>query len=377
MAEPSSAAPSLEGLLSPLRIKGVTLRNRFVMPGMQRGWAEDGAPSAEMPDYYRRRVLGGVALIISESCAIDHPSATVQPIACRLDASTFDAWSRCVDAVRGAGGEMLLQLWHEGGLRRNDDGLSLSPSGLAYPGREGGRPATRDDLAELKDAYVRSALLAQRAGATGVELHCAHGYLLDQFLWPATNLRDDGYGGPLIADRIRFPAELVAAIRQACGDSFLISLRFSQWKEHDYSARVAATPQDLAEMVAILEGAGVDLLHASTRRFWTPEWADIDDLGLAGWTRAVGGLPTITVGSVGLSKDVMESFTTEGEASATVSQSLAELALRFARGEFDLVSIGRSLISDPDWVSKAAAGDYAAIRPFRKQDIAAIEQWES
>jgi 2,4-dienoyl-CoA reductase-like NADH-dependent reductase (Old Yellow Enzyme family) len=270
---------------------------------------------------------------------------------------------------------MLLQLWHEGALRDDRDGWSLSPSGIAYPGLRRGRPATLAELAELKEAYVRSALLARKAGAVGIEVHCAHGYLLDQFLWAHTNLREDGYGGERIADRVRFPAVIVAAIRAVCGDAFLISVRFSQWKEHDYSARVAQTPGELTDMAAILRAAGADMLHASTRRFWTPAWPDIDGRSLAGWTKAVGGLPTITVGSVGLNKDVMESFTTEGEASTTAPASMAKLAALFSRGEFDLVSVGRSLIGDPDWVRKVASGDYGAIRPFAKQDISSVE-WE-
>lgn len=351
------------------------MRNRFVMPGMQRGWTENGAPNSNMPDYYRKRVLGGVALIISESCAIDHPSATAQAIACHLNASTLEPWKRCVNAVRDAGGEMLLQLWHEGALRNDVDHRTLSASGIAHPGLERGRAATAEDLAELADAYVRSALVAQQAGASGIELHCAHGFMLDQFLWAETNLRTDGYGGPDIVARTRFPAELTAAIREACGSEFLISVRFSQWKEHDYTAKIAPAPSDLAAFASIMRDAGANLLHASSRRFWTAEWPDIDDRSLAGWTKSLSGLPTITVGSVGLDKDVMESFTEEGEAHLTIVDSLAKLTTRFNQGEFDLVAVGRSLIADPDWVRKIAAGDYASVRSFRKADVSDLE-WE-
>ena len=191
-------------LFTPFAIGTVTLPNRFVMPGMQRGWCQDGAPLPALGDYYRRRVLGGVSLVISESCAIDHPSATAQPSAAKLNPATTDAWSRCVGAVRDAGGEILLQLWHEGALRKDADGQTLSPSGLGYRGFAQGKAATLGELDELRDAYVASALLAQRSGATGVEIHAAHGYMLDQFLWPETNVRDDGYGGPSIEHRVRF-----------------------------------------------------------------------------------------------------------------------------------------------------------------------------
>ena len=362
------------GLYSPLALGSLVFPNRFVMPAMQRGFCKDGAPLPELASYYARRAEGGVGLIIAESSAVDHPSATVQPTAARLNAATADAWSRCVEAVHAAGGHILLQLWHEGGLRNPAAGRTLSPSGSAYPGRAGGHAASGAELAELREAFVRSARLAQSMGADGVEVHAAHGYLLDQFLWAATNQRDDGYGGADIAARARLPAEIIAAIRAACGPRFLISLRFSQWKENDFNARVAQTPEELATLTRMMRAAGADVLHASARRFWTPEW-DGSDLGLAGWTRRLGGLPTIAVGSVGLDRDVMESFHAQDEAELRLAFSLEELERRFANGEFDLVAVGRSLIADPDWVKKIQARDFAAVRPFRKADVASLS-WE-
>jgi 2,4-dienoyl-CoA reductase-like NADH-dependent reductase (Old Yellow Enzyme family) len=173
---------------------------------------------------------------------------------------------------------------------------------------------------------------------------------------------------------VRFPAEVVAAIRRQCGPGFLISFRFSQWKESDYDARIAPTPEDLEVMLIELKAAGVDLFHASTRRFWLPEWPG-DDRGLAGWTRQLGGLPTITVGSVGLNKDVMQSFLEKDEAQQVAAKAMQEIARRFSAGEFDLVSVGRSLISDPDWVNKIREQRYSDIRGFRKADIESLE-WE-
>lgn len=372
MRLPLDAAAAV--LYTPFRIGGVTLRNRFVMPGMQRGWCQDGAPLPQLANYYRRRVQGGVGLVISESSAVDCASATLQPAACRMNAATLPAWSRCVDAVHDSGGAMLLQLWHEGGLRNTADGKTVSPSGLACPGRSGGRAATPADLDEIRDAFARSARIARSSGADGIEIHACHGYLLDQFLWEATNSREDGYGGPRIEDRVRLPAEIVAAVRAECGRDFLISFRFSQWKEHDFSARIALKPEELGAMLSLLKKAGVDVFHASTRRFWVPEWEGCD-LGLAGWTRNLGGLPTIAVGSVGLDRDVMASFQEAGEAESRARQSIAELGRRMTDAEFDLVAVGRSLISDPDWVSKVAAGDFDAIRSFQKEDIQSL-QWE-
>lgn len=365
--------PDLGRLLEPMRLGALELRNRFVLPGMQRRWSVEGAPDARLDAYYCRRVEGGVGLIISEALAVDHASATQTPSFSRLTPATAAAWKRCVGAVKDVGGTMLLQLWHEGAIRPEggDNSWSvhptLSPSGIAYRHRANGRAATGAELAAIRDAFIRSALLARDAGADGIEVHAAHGYLLDQFLWSVTNRRDDGYGGADMRDRARFPAEIVAGVRQACGKDFLISFRFSQWKEADFDARVAETQAELATLTCAVRDAGADVLHASTRRFWEPEWPG-SDLNLAGWAKRLSGLPVITVGSVGLSADVTANFTGEHVA-ATIERAVLELGRRADRNEFDLVAIGRSLIADPDWINKVRDGKYATVRAFSRSDL--------
>jgi len=340
---------------------------------MQRGWCREGAPNAKLADYYRRRVEGGVGLVISESVAVDHPSATQNDLFARLIDDTLPSWTQCVGAVKAAGGNIILQLWHEGAIRKEGGDSrwsvhpTLSPSGLAFRGRENGRAATTQEVHDIRDAFIRSARLAQAAGADGVEVHGAHGYLLDQFLWPVTNRRTDGYGGDDMRDRVRLPAEIVQGIREACGPDFVISFRFSQWKEADFEGIIAETPDELETMVTALAEAGATVLHASTRRFWEPEWPG-SDLNLAGWTRKLSGLPVITVGSVGLSTDIMDSLFGK-EVSGQVERGVEELARRFERGDFDLVSIGRSLIADPDWVRKVRGAEYDAVRIFTRADL--------
>jgi len=370
-------APITAGLFTEFRLKSLVFKNRFVLPGMQRGWCEDGAPSDRLTDYYLRRLEGGVGLIISESVAVDHASATRTAMFARLCAKTVDRWAACVGRIRDNGGRMMLQLWHEGGMRiEGGNGPyatspTLSPSGLAYRGKANGRAASADELAAIRDGFVRSALFAKQAGADGVEIHGAHGYLLDQFLWPVTNRRSDGYGGDDIAARVRFPAEVVAAIRKACGFEFVISFRFSQWKEADFAARIAENPEELGIMVRTLRDAGVDLLHASTRRFWQPEWPG-SSLNLAGWAKRLSGLPVITVGSIGLDVDVMETFLGK-EGSASAQGSFENLVQRYAAGEFDLVAVGRGQIGDPDWVNKVRDGRFEDIRVFQRADLGVLE----
>lgn len=360
-------------LFQPITIRGMRLATRFVMPAMQRSWCREGRPTERLGTYYRRRVEGGTSLIITEACAVDHPTATQVPQYGWITRNTADAWRRCVQQVTEAGGRMLIQLWHEGAIRREggDGPLSryptLSPSGLAHATRANGRAATREELAEVRDAFVLGARIAEEIGAAGVEVHACHGYFLDQFLWSETNRRTDEYGGSDVRDRARFPAEIVRAIRDAVSDEFVVSLRFSQWKEVDYDARVVETPEELRAMLEVFRAAGADLFHASARRFWTPEWPG-SDLGIAGWTKALTDAPVVAVGSVGLDVDVMESLR-GGEARSTGASGLGELLRRFRRGDFDLVSVGRGQIGDPEWVEKVRTGRIAEIRTFTRADV--------
>ena len=368
--QPAHGTTDITPLLQPLRVGRLTLKNRFVMPGMQRAWCEDGAPTVKLREYYRRRAEGGTALVVCEACAVDHPSAASNPMFARLDDQTAAAWRACVDAVHEAGGRVFLQLWHQGAFdtgKAGPDFTALSPSGLEKPGKAFGRAATAAELTEIGDAFARGARTARELGADGVEVHACHGYLLDQFLWPKINLRTDRYGGADIRDRAAFPAEVLSKVRAAVGPDYPVSVRLSQWKEADYEAKVAASPEELGLLVAAL--ADADIFHISTRRFWTPEWPEKDpDRGLAAWVKEFTDAPVIAVGSVGLDIDVMATLTGE-EAAPSGSLRIADLIRRFERGDFDLISIGRSLIGDPDWVAKMRDGRGAEIRPFRRTDL--------
>lgn len=361
-------------LFEPLAVNGLRLPNRFVLPAMQRGWCEGGVPEAGLADYYVERVVGGAGLIISEASAIDHPSATGQSSAVHFTPRTYDAWRPIVDAVKRAGGNMFVQLFHEGALRPEGQDDTLSPSGLAWDGKPNGRVASRAELDDIRDAYVRAARDARAMGADGVEIHAAHGFLLDQFCWRETNQRSDGLGGPQLQDRLAFPLEVVRAIRAEVGPDFVIGWRLSQWKEVDFGARIFASPDELRMAIAALEHAGVDLFHVSTRRFYWPEW-DGSDLSLAGWTSAVGTKPVITVGSIGV-RDLLFGAPGDPEGLDPLA-SLDELARRFVRGDFALAAVGRAMIADPDWVNRLRDGDLHAIKPFGPDTLSIDEdKWD-
>lgn len=136
-----------------------------------------------------------------------------------------------------------------------------------------------------------------------------------------------------------------------------IVYRFSQWKSGHYDARIAQSPAELGRILTPLVDAGVDVLHPSTRRHWEPAFAELDGedgkLGLAGWTKKLTGLPTITVGSVGLDSVFTTAFT--GDAASAVT-GLERLEAQYDRGEFDMVAIGRALLADRSGVSAPSNG---------------------
>jgi len=374
--------PTFNGaeLFEPFVLNGVQLRNRLVVPSMQVGKSRTGAPNTSMIDYLVERIRGGFGLIMTESCAVDHPAATDQPLALRMTAETQSAWRELITAIHAHGGRIFVQLWHEGAARKmhgesfDDPACSVSPSGLLRRSTPNGRAATTADLENLRDAYVRSAVMAMDAGADGIELHAAHGYLLDQFLWHETNIRDDEYGGAEFADRIRFPAEVVSAVRAAVGPDIPIAFRFSQWKEVDFEARVFRSPGDLELFVSVLRQAGVDLFDVSQRRFYQPEWP-VSPRSLAAWVKSMTDAAVMTVGSVGLDtefKDIL--FGPEG--SVTAQQSIALLVDGLEAGGFDLVGVGRSSIGDPYWPEKIRSGQFDDIRAFQRSDLATDDSWD-
>ena len=224
---------------------------------------------------------------------------------------------------------------------------------------------TQDDLDAVIAAFADAAAAAERTGFDGVELHGAHGYLIDEFLWERTNRRTDGYGGDPVA-RTRFAAEIVAACRKAVSPDFPIVFRTSQWKAKNYDARLATTPQELEAVLAPLADAGVDAFHSSTRRYWVPEFED-SDLNLAGWTKKLTGKATISVGSVGLDKQFDPSSFQGGTRIGVAG--IEKLLDRLERDEFDLIAVGRALIADPEWARKVLAGDTDALIPFAADQL--------
>jgi 2,4-dienoyl-CoA reductase-like NADH-dependent reductase (Old Yellow Enzyme family) len=348
---------SAEALFTPFSIKNVTLPNRIVMAPMTRSFSPRGIPGEDVAAYYRRRAEGGVGLIITEGTYPPHPAAGFDPkVPCLYGEAALQGWRRVVDQVHAAGGHIFSQLWHLGMQ------VSSGPPPLdgQHPvGPSGDYAMTPPEIDAAIQAYAQAARSAQEIGFDGVELHGAHGYLIDQFFWEKTNKRTDRYGGDLVA-RTRFGAEVIREVRRRVGPEFPVALRFSQWKIGDYDAKLAATAGELELFLRPLVDAGVDIFHCSTRQFWVPEFEG-SNLNLAGWTKKLTGKPTITVGSVTLDAPLMTGSRSLDAVRCTGIDALLE---RLERGEFDLVAVGRALIANPDWAQKVRSGTLLKLRPF-------------
>jgi 2,4-dienoyl-CoA reductase-like NADH-dependent reductase (Old Yellow Enzyme family) len=359
-----------EALFRPLLLNKLTLANRIVMAPMTRSFSPGGVPGADVAAYYRRRAEGGVGLIMTEGTYIAHPSSGFDPRVPHLYGDdALAGWRRVVEEVHGAGGRIFPQLWHVGMAYDDPSGRvrPLGPSGLKKPGEQTGEPMSQTEIDEVIAAFGVAAANAKELGFDGVEIHAAHGYLLDQFFWEGTNRRTDRYGGNAVT-RTRFAVEVIEEVRGRIGAEFPLVLRFSQWKLQDFNAKLADTPGELEAFLTPLCDAGVDAFHCSTRKFWEPEFTG-SDLNLAGWTKKLTGKPTITVGSVTLNEDLMKSFGTDETATVT---GIDELVSRLDRGEFDLVAIGRSLIANPAWPDTIRRGALHELLPFNRSVLAQL-----
>lgn len=362
-------------LFSPYSYGSLSLKNRVVMAPMTRSMSPGNIPSDQVVEYYRLRAAGGVGLIITEGTIVGHKAASGYPNVPSIKGEeSLAGWKKVIDAVHAEGGKIAPQLWHVGGIRRpgiepGGDTPGYSPSGMAFPGKVTGHEMTQEDINEVVEAFVQAAIDAERIGFDAIELHGAHGYLLDQFFWTGTNHRTDKYGGSL-ENRVRFACEIISGIRAKVSEDFPIILRYSQWKQQDYTARLAESSEELGFFLSYLVNAGVDIFHCSQRRFWEAEFEG-SDLNLAGWTKKLTGKDTITVGSVSLNADFLpepgDKVFKDGEIA-----SLDGLRKMLARDEFDLVAVGRAMIANPDWAKHVQSGQFDKLANFEKKMLMSL-----
>ncbi|MAC98850.1 MAG: 12-oxophytodienoate reductase [Pseudomonadales bacterium] len=358
-------------LFKPFTLGNLALSNRIVMAPMTRNFSPKGVPNQAVVDYYRRRAESGVGLIITEGTVVDHAAANGYPnVPHFYGEDALAGWKQVVDAVHAAGGKIAPQLWHVGNVRRlgtepNGDVPGYGPMENQKDGKVLVKGMTQQDIDDVVAAFAKAAKDAKDVGFDAIELHGAHGYLIDQFFWEGTNQREDQYGGSM-ENRGRFAVEIIKGVRAAVGADYPIIFRFSQWKQQDYTARLAPTPELLEQFLTPLSDAGVDIFHCSQRRFWEPEF-ESSELNLAGWTRKITGKPCITVGSVGLDGEFLQFMVNTDKVAQTAN--IDGLLERLDADEFDLVAVGRALLVDPQWADKVREGRFDDIAPFSRDAL--------
>jgi 2,4-dienoyl-CoA reductase-like NADH-dependent reductase (Old Yellow Enzyme family) len=344
----------------------LSLRNRIAMAPMTRRMAgEDGVPTDDMVAYYGRRAANEVGLIISEGTAVDGEHAYDTLTVPRFETGEqLAGWRRVVEAVQAQGSAFAPQLWHTG--PRAADPIGPGP-GIA-PARGDGsvperpiRAMEEGDFARVMDIFRRAGAAARGIGADALEIHGAHGYLLDSFLSPVTNPRTDRYGGS-VENRMRFPLEILRAVREEVGPGYPIIYRFSQWPSQDPAEIKFKTPEELGTWAQALREAGADVLHVSTLDMRAPAFPGSGEEGLAAWTKRLSGLPVIAAGGVSVRLPMNEAY---GDSDSGVEDPSPAID-QVERGEVDLLAVGRALLANPDWVPLVRAGRWRELRPFHK-----------
>jgi 2,4-dienoyl-CoA reductase-like NADH-dependent reductase (Old Yellow Enzyme family) len=358
-------------LFQPWSLGSLKLRNRTVMAPMTRRKAsEDGIATDEIRDYYGRRASGEVGLIISEGTGIDGIHSFDTPTVPRFEtADQHAAWKKVVDAVHEQGSAFAPQLWHCGRFAENP----IGPSDCELPKRGDGkeRPKVRamnsDDFSQVLASYVSAAKAAKDMDCDAIEIHGAHGYLLDSFLSPINNERSDDFGGHA-ENRMRFPLQVVQAIRDAVGPDYPIIYRFSQWKVDDYKELKFQNPDELGLWVNSLKDSGVDILHVSTRDATDPAFGSHGEKTLAGWSRDLSGLPVIAVGKVSVNLSMDQAY---GDTKDHVADPGPKIQL-LENQEADLLAIGRALIANPNWVQIVRDQKWQELKVFDKSQLAEL-----
>ena len=246
-------------------------------------------------------------------------------------------------------------------MQPNPEVPGHTASGLVKPGKKVAHEMTLNDIKETIDAYASDAKICEEIGFDGVEIHGAHGYLIDNFFWSGTNIREDEYGGS-IDNRSQFVSDIIKSVRENVGENFIVGLRFSQWKQHDFEAKLASNPEELKTILTSPVESGLDYLHSSMRRFWESEFTGSKE-NLAYWTKKITKIPTIGVGSVGLDSDFIDM--TAPATPTSIDKAIDDIT----NYKYDLIAVGRALLSDHEWVLKMKEGRVNDVIPYTKDAL--------
>ncbi|MBT9779852.1 FAD-dependent oxidoreductase [Clostridium sp. MCC353] len=384
-------------LFSPMKIGQITIKNRIVMSSMCVGLAEyDGTAGEELSDYYEERAAAGVGLIMTECTRINETNCVSHSRMLSMSHDRYiEPMRKVTERIHAHGAKFFIQLFHPGRQNlvvfptvwkynerlgkifpsywnlffRLSGGIDesslddpkmvkrmnrymkplLAPS--AVPCGLGENPIrnqntvamTEEQIKTLIDEFVAAAKRVQKAGADGVELHAAHGYLIQQFLSPYTNLRTDEYGGSL-ENRMRFIQKIISGIRKECGTDFPISVRLSVEEFYD---RIGYPGQGICleegvEIAKRLESFGIDVINVSSGNYDTEQTSCEPISFEPGWRKYLAKAVKDAVGIPVIA--------------ANLIRSPEQAEDQLVQGIQDFIAMGRPFLSDPEWAKKAKEG---------------------
>lgn len=327
------------------------IKNRVYMTAMTTGFAGlDGLPTPQITDYYEERAKGGVGLIISEIFCINQVHGRSFPRQFSInDPANIIAFEQMTARIHRHDTKIFAQLHHGGSTNdpRLNGGHIKSAGDIPNAIQVKPEPLTLEEIEELKQQFVTSAIHCKLAHFDGVQIHCAHGYLLNQFLSSSSNNRTDQYGGSL-ENRCRLPMEIIRAIKAACGKDFPVTARISA-DEYDPFHPDSIHLEEGIEIAKYLEAAGADAIDVSCGNYFSPTAPNLEPYSFAqGWrkgnTKAIKDAVKIPVMGMNTIKE----------------PAFAETLLE--DGICDFVGVGRGHLADPEWVRKAATDRCGEIR---------------
>ena len=333
-------------LLEPYRIGQMELRNRIVMPPMVTRYGnKEGNVTERTKNYYEARARGGAALLIVEATYIHARGRTFVNQLGISDDKFIIGMSQLVRAIHKHNAKTALQLHHGGGRVSSQLILTQPVASSPIPVMEGEIPKelTTDEIAEIVLSFSKAALRAKKAGFDGVEIHGAHGFLIDQFLSRSTNKRQDGYGGDL-QGRTRFLIEVIKAVRKAVGTAYPMWCRING---KQYGVEQGTSIEEAQEIARMAQDAGADAIHVTAFgpevpiNLTTPVFSPAVIIDLAEGIKKVVTVPVIAVGRI--TPEAGEKILAEGKA--------------------DLISIGKGLLADPELPNRVASGRLEDITP--------------
>jgi 2,4-dienoyl-CoA reductase-like NADH-dependent reductase (Old Yellow Enzyme family) len=336
-------------LFQPLDLAGHTLRNRICLPATVTNLAHNNRITEGYKNFLIERAKGGAGMLVTEVIAVDPNAIAQQGIVTGFDTANDAGFADLATRIRDEGAVLVGQLWHPG--KQQLWGATSSPMGVsdqadAYSWTVP-RVMTSDEITAVSSAYIDVAIKLAQHGFSGVELHGAHGYLINQFLSPWSNFREDQWGGS-VENRIRFALMIARGIRKVVGSDFIVGLKMPGTEQ----VEGGIDAEEAARLTEALSAAGTFSYFAYGQgNFSLSLESHVPDLYYRPghfleihkrMKRAAGGVPVMALGRIG-------------------SAAEAEAALADEAG--DLIGMCRALIADPDLPAKAKAGNAATTRP--------------